>query len=67
MTRRSVFSLSAITRALKGAQAAGLSVSRYEIGADGKLVIYTGDEPPDDISANPWDEVLRNGAEKRSP
>ena len=29
-----------VTRALKAARAAGLEVSRYEIGVDGRIVIF---------------------------
>ena len=35
-----------VSRAVKGATAAGLKVSRVEIDADGKIVLVSGDAAP---------------------
>ena len=42
MTRRATATQAAISRALKGAQAAGLKVSRVEIEG-GKIVLYSAE------------------------
>lgn len=39
MTRRLPFSQGDVTRALRAAKAAGLDVSRFEISADGKIIV----------------------------
>ena len=39
----SIFRQRDLTRAIKGARAAGEKVERIEIGTDGKLVIFTGE------------------------
>lgn len=44
---RTRFTQAEITRAAKGAVAAGLSVERVEIDAEGKVVIYTSGERDD--------------------
>lgn len=47
MTRRSAaFSISDVTRACKGALAAGLVVKRAEVGQDGKIVMVFDDGAP---------------------
>lgn len=43
--RRLVIRQRDLTRALKGAAAGGLSVSRIEIDTDGKIVIIAGEGP----------------------
>lgn len=43
MARRPVFTQAAIARAVKGAQSAGLKVSRVEI-EDGRIVVYSSDD-----------------------
>jgi hypothetical protein len=45
-----------VTKAIKGAVAAGLTVKRVEIEENGKIVIYAGspDDPPPE---NEWDRV----------
>ena len=47
-----------VTKALKGAQNAGLEVQRVEIEA-GKIVVFAGrpDQRPGERSANEWDDV----------
>lgn len=46
-----------VTRALKGAVAAGIGVKRVEIDRDGKIVIVPGrpEEVPETV--NEWDSV----------
>ena len=46
MSRRAVFRQSDIERALKAAQAVGLTVAGYELDADGRLVVFTADGRP---------------------
>jgi hypothetical protein len=48
-----------LTRAVRGATAAGLSVARVEVDAHGKITVIVGkpkDQQPGDL-ANEWDEV----------
>jgi hypothetical protein len=47
-----------VTKALKGAQNAGLEVQRVEIEA-GKIVVFAGkpDQRSEGRSANEWDDV----------
>ena len=47
-----------VTKALKGAVNAGLSVRRVEIDRHGKIVvIITGEPPPSALASNEWDDV----------
>ena len=50
-----------VTRALRGAAAAGIPVQRVEIDKEGKIVVITGKSPesPRDSEdkRNEWDEV----------
>jgi hypothetical protein len=52
------FRQSDITKALKGAQNAGMEVQRVEIEA-GKIVVFAGKayERPERRSVNEWDDV----------
>jgi hypothetical protein len=45
-----------VTKALKGAVNAGMSVKRVEIDRDGKIVVITG-RPGQPIEENEWDSV----------
>jgi hypothetical protein len=46
MTRRAVaFRQADVSRAVKGAAAAGLAIARVEVNADGKIVIVTASAP----------------------
>ena len=60
MSRRGpTFTQSQISRAARGAMKAGLSVSRVEIDANGKIVLICGAASPDDFevrlrSATGW-------------
>ncbi|MGH1575014.1 hypothetical protein ACRAWG_35670 [Methylobacterium sp. P31] len=53
MSRRQIITKAAITRAVAGAQAAGLKVGRVEI-AEGKIVIHPV-EPAKSTADNPLD------------
>jgi hypothetical protein len=44
--------------ALKAARAAGLPVMRYEIGADGKIIIVTADSETADAARVPADQIV---------
>jgi len=46
-----------VTKALKGAVNAGLSVKRVEIDRNGKIIVITGDPAPSAVSGNEWDDV----------
>jgi hypothetical protein len=50
-----------VTRAMKGAVAAGFKVGRVEIDRNGKIVILS-ESAPDPEAANEWDEVFRGKA-----
>ena len=54
MSRRLAFRQADVSRALKGALAAGLTVTRVEIGSDGKIVIVSGKDEPE--PANDFDK-----------
>ena len=49
MARRQSIRQADISRAVKGAQAAGLKVDRVEIEG-GKIVLYSGEHPAADLS-----------------
>ncbi|MGY3387782.1 hypothetical protein ACVWW6_000373 [Bradyrhizobium sp. USDA 3311] len=46
-----------VTKALKGAVNAGLSVKRIEIDRQGKIVVFTGESGPSAATGNEWDDV----------
>jgi hypothetical protein len=52
----SAFRQSDVTKAILGAQKAGMAVTRFEIFKDGRIVIVTSKS--DDASFNEWDEVF---------
>jgi hypothetical protein len=51
-----IFRQQDVTRAFRGAQAAGVRVARVEIDRDGKIVIVTADEL-ERREENSWDRV----------
>lgn len=51
MPRRQTITQAAISRAVKGAQAAGLKVGRVEIEG-GKIVLYSGEDAPKDSASD---------------
>ena len=62
MSRRSTFRQSDLTRALKGAEAAGVKIRRLEIDPDGRLVLLVGGADAEvGQGRNPWDKVYING------
>jgi hypothetical protein len=65
MTRASApFRQADVTRAIKGAVAAGVDISRIEIDAAGKIVIVPG--KPTEVPATPVDELDRELADWES-
>lgn len=57
MTAAARFKQSDVTRALKGAAAAGLRVGRVEIDIHGKIVIMSERASPA-ADPNPWDAAV---------
>lgn len=56
--RRASFTQAEITRAIKGAQAAGIDPARVEIDRQTGLIVIVPDGKAS-TAANPWDEALR--------
>jgi deoxycytidylate deaminase len=46
-----------VTKAIKAAMNAGLSVKRFEVDREGKIIVITGDAPPSASTGNEWDDV----------
>jgi hypothetical protein len=62
--RRTAFRQADVSRALKGASAAGIVISRIEIDQNGKIVLVATTEaapghPGNPAGGNEWDEVLK--------
>jgi hypothetical protein len=59
MSRARIFTQGDVTKALKGAVNAGLSVRRIEIDREGKIVVVAGqpEEIPTEANANEWNSV----------
>lgn len=55
MTRKTQFKQADLTRAIKGAEAAGKRVVRAEIEPSGRIVLVFANGNSDNAS-NPWDE-----------
>lgn len=55
MTAPARFKQSDVTRAIKGAMAAGKKVERVEVEPSGKIVIYTESQAANDDSPSDWD------------
>jgi hypothetical protein len=59
--RPCIFRQTDLTRALRGARAAGIEIQRFEINRDGKIVVVAGKlrESPSDgeDEHNEWDEA----------
>jgi len=58
MTRAAPFKQSDVTRAIKGAQAAGFQTGRVDIGTDGRISIYKLRGPAEELAGNAWDGNL---------
>lgn len=46
------------TRAVRAAEAAGLNVAAIECCPDGKIIVHTSKNPPEEAGKNEWDKVL---------
>lgn len=63
---RASFKQSDVARALKGAAAGGVTITRVEIEPGGKIALVTTDAPPPETTTspaanddpNPWDDVV---------
>lgn len=59
-TRRPTFKQIDITRAIRGARAAGAENVRIELSPDGRMIVQTVPTAADSQAfSNPWDEVLQ--------
>jgi len=47
-----------VTRAIKGAVAAGVEVARVEIDKDGRIVVFAKHDSQCGATPNPWDEAV---------
>jgi hypothetical protein len=57
-----IFTQTDVTRAVKGAMKAGLSVRRFEIDRNGRILVVTGhpeEAVPAEASVNEWDGVVQ--------
>jgi hypothetical protein len=55
---RHAFKQGDVTKAVKGAVKAGVSVSRVEIDKKtGNIILFTGEPPPSAATGNEWDDV----------
>lgn len=61
MTAKARFHQAAVTRALKGAQAAGMTVASVRVSPEGEIVIYAKGEDRAE-RPNPLDDLLLNGS-----
>lgn len=64
MTKPAVFTQGDISKLLKGAKAAGATVTRVEIDRSGKIVALFAGQADDATEPNEWDVVF-NAEEKR--
>lgn len=64
MTKPAVFTQGDISKLLKGAKAAGQTVTRVEIDRTGKIVALLAGAADDAVEANEWDVVF-DAKEKR--
>jgi len=52
------FTQTDLTRALRGAAAAGQPVQRFEIDREGKIVVFVGKpEEQEELGDNEWDKI----------
>jgi hypothetical protein len=56
-----------LTRAIKGARAAGIDVARIEIEKDGRIVLVFDEPAQSNDKLNPWDTVLNHAADPKRP
>ncbi|KKB80829.1 hypothetical protein VW35_01060 [Devosia soli] len=64
MTKAAMFTQGDISKLLKGAKAAGMTVKRVVIDRSGRIVADLGGEADDAPPSNEWDVVF-NAQEKR--
>lgn len=67
MGKRATFTQAEVTRAIKAAKAAGMAVTRCEIGADGSIVLTDAPTAPqaDDVFGN-WKAKREGRVERHS-
>lgn len=56
MARPLAFRQGDVARALKAAKSAGITVARYEIDAEGKIVVFAGEPTSASMQTDPLDE-----------
>lgn len=66
MTRRATFTQAELTRAIKGAKAAGMAVTRCEISPDGGIVLSEATEAPAEDVFGTWKAKREGHAQRRS-
>jgi hypothetical protein len=62
VSRRAAFRQSDVSKAVRGAQAAGVEIARVEIGPDGRIILVTG-KPVENLPAATEDALDRELAE----
>lgn len=65
MPRIVAFKQADITRAVKGALAAGLTIARVIARPDGVEIVTAAHQEQSDDGANPWDKVLSNVTDQK--
>jgi hypothetical protein len=66
MTRRATFTQAELTRAIKGAKAAGMAVTRCEISPDGRIVLLDAPEAPAEDVFGAWKSKREDRAKRHS-
>lgn len=56
--RPSIFRQRDVTKAVKAAVAAGISVARVEVDKEGRIIIVAGKPSDFGSGSNPWDAVV---------
>ena len=57
MSKKAAFTQASVTRAIRGAQAAGVRVTICEIDPNGKIIIKSASAPREAGAGNSWDDV----------
>jgi hypothetical protein len=66
MARNLAFKQADVTRAIKAAHAAGLTIAELIATRDGVRIITPEGSKSRGTAANPWDEVLGDGAQEQA-
>lgn len=66
MNRRATFTQAELTRAIKGARAAGMTVAKCEITPDGRIVLSDSGTTPADDPYGDWKQRREGRAQGRS-